>query len=677
MKNIPIENLRNVVLMGHTGSGKTTLTDALLHKLGINDRLGSPANGTSMADYTDLEKTRKISVFAKTFSGVYKNPAGKEMGLVFTDTPGYMDFFGATVAGARSADAGLIVIDAAAGIQVGTHRAIRCCRDRGLNAKGIVITGLDKDNTDFAGILAEIQSTFGNCCVPVMLPTADGGVIDVLAAKNVPADLEAQLGKIKNGLVELAAETDDTLLEKYLIEGEDLSPEEIGAGLVDAVAEGGFVPVFITVAPGGVGIAELLDGICRLFPSPASHAAKDAEGNPIDASPDAPFAGLVFRSVNDAFVGQLAFVRVLGGTLKADSEIYNASRDHKEKFGHLLEINGKKQTQIADATAGDIVAIPKLKNSHVGDSLCAVGSKIVVRPIRFPDPVMFQAVTAKTQADEDKLGVALQRVTEEDPTLLVERNTETHETVLKGLGDVHMDVAVELMRSRSNVNVLLSTPKVAYRETVTNTGEGHHKHKKQSGGRGQYGEVYLRVEPKGPDDEEWFVNAIVGGVIPGNFVPAIQKGVIEGMQKGAIAGYPVTNVKVTVYDGSYHDVDSSEVAFKIAGSRALRDGMRNARPVLLEPIMTVKVTIPDDCMGDANGDLNHKRGRILGIGSEDGMQVITAEVPQAELFRYAAELRSITGGRGSFSMAFARYETVPANVTQKIVDACKHEEEED
>ncbi len=676
MKNIPIANLRNVVFVGHTGSGKTTLVDALLHKLGLNDRLGTPANGTSMADYTELEKAREISIFAKTFSATYKADSGKEMGLVFTDTPGYMDFFGATIAAARAADAGLIVIDASSGIQVGTHRAMRCCSDRGLQAKGIVITGLDKDNTDFATVLTDIQATFGSACVPVMLPTTGGGVIDILAARDIPADLAEQLAEIKGGLVELAAETDDTMIEKYL-GGEDLSPEEIGKGLVDAVARGAFIPVFVTMAPKQVGIVELLNGICRLFPSPSSHAAKDAEGNAIDTAPEAPFAGLVFRSVNDAFVGQLTFVRVFGGTLTPDSEIFNATRDHKEKFGNLLEINGKKQEHIASATAGDIVAIPKLKNTHVGDSLCAIGSKIVCRPIRFPNPVMFQAVAAKTQADEDKLGVALQRVTEEDPTLSVERNSETHETVLKGLGDVHLDVAVDLMKARSNVNVTLSVPKVAYRETVTGMGEGHYKHKKQSGGRGQYGDVYLRVEPKRPDEEEWFIDGIVGGVIPGNFLPAIQKGLVEGMQKGSVAGFPVTNVKVTVYDGSYHDVDSSEVAFKIAGSRALRDGMSNARPVLLEPIMTVKVKIPDDCMGDVNGDLNHKRGRILGMGNEEGMQVIIAEVPQSELFRYAAELRSITGGRGSFETEFTRYDTVPANITQKIVEATKHVEDED
>jgi elongation factor G len=328
------------------------------------------------------------------------------------------------------------------------------------------------------------------------------------------------------------------------------------------------------------------------------------------------------------------------------------------------------------AGAGDIVAIPKLKDTHVGDTLCSVGSKILVDRIHFPSPVMFQAVTAQTQADEDKIGTALKRVCEEDPTLSVERNAETHEVILKGLGDVHIDVAVGLMKGRSKVSVDLSTPKVPYRETVTSQGEGHYKHKKQSGGRGQYGEVYLRVEPKAPEDEDWFANAIVGGVIPGNFIPAVQKGVSEGMTKGSLAGFAVSNVKSTVFDGSYHDVDSSEVAFKIAGARALRAAMLNANPVLMEPIMSVKVLLPDDCMGDVNGDLNHKRGRILGVASEDGMQTITADVPQAELFRYSAELRSMTGGRGSFEMEFSRYEQVPSNVAQKVIAAVNREDEE-
>ncbi len=676
MKNIPISDVRNFAIMGHTGSGKTALTDALLYRLGANDRLGSSANGTSMSDYTDPEKTRNISIFATTFGAFYKTKANKQVELVFTDTPGYMDFFGSVISSARGAETGLIVVDAASGVQVGTRRAWRCCTNRGLKAKAIVITGLDKDNTDYAKTLAEIQASFGTKCVPVVMPLADGsGVVDILLAKDVPAELEAEVMEAKGGLVELAAETDDTLIEKYL-GGDPLTPEEIADGLVDAVASGGFVPIFVCMPLSGIGVDELLEGASRFFASPVTVQHEDIDGSPIDATADAPFAGLVIRSVNDAFVGQLTFVRVFGGALKADCEIFNATRDAKERVGSLLSVNGKKQTQVETARAGDIVAIPKLKDTHVGDTLCAVGSKILIDPIHFPSPVMFQAVFAKTQADEDKIGTALKRVCEEDPTYSVERNKETHEIILKGLGDVHIDVAVQLMKARSNVSVLLSTPKVPYRETVTDLGEGHYKHKKQSGGRGQYGEVYLRVEPKQPEDEEWFSNAIVGGVIPGNFIPAVQKGVSEGMVKGPLAGFTVTNVKSTVYDGSYHDVDSSEVAFKIAGSRALREAMLAAKPVLLEPIMSVKVQLPDDCMGDINGDLNHKRGRILGVDAADGMQVITADVPQSELFRYSAELRSITGGRGSFEMEFSRYEQVPSNVAQKVIEAVKREDEE-
>ena len=676
MNNVPVSDLRNFALMGHTGSGKTTLVDALLFKLGVNDRLGSVNNGSSMADFTSEEKAHNISIFAKPFSASYKIGGGKSVELMFTDTPGYMDFYGQVVAAARTTETGLFAVDASSGIQVGTRRAWRCANKAGL-ARAVVITGLDRDNTDFARTLAEVQTAFGRECVPVVLPLADAsGVVDVLAAKDVPDELASQVEEIKGALVERAAETDDTMIEKFL-GGEELSADEIANGLRAAVASGGLVPVFVAMALKDIGLTELLEGIVRLLPSPLDKPANDVDGNVIPAGADDPFVGFVWRSVHDAFVGQLNFVRVLGGTLTADSEIHNANKGEKERCGSLLLVNGKKQESAAAATAGDIVAVPKLKHTGVGDTLCAAGQSVICPPIDFPNPVFFQAVTAKTQADEDKLGTALSRVSEEDPTLNVERNRETKEVVLQGMGDVHIDVAVEMMKSRSNVDVLLHTPKVAYRETVTGKGEGHYRHKKQSGGRGQYGEVFLRVEPMLPDDEEWFVNGIVGGVIPSNFMPAVQKGLVEGQESGSLAGFPVKGVKVTVYDGSYHDVDSSEIAFKIAGARALREGMRNASPVLLEPIMTVKVMVPDQFMGDVNGDLNHKRGRIMGMGAEEGMQVVTAEVPQSELFRYAAELRSMTGGRGSFDMAFSRYDHVPANVAQKVIAAAQQEKEEE
>jgi elongation factor G len=676
MKGIAVSNIRNFTLLGHTGSGKTTLADGLLHKLGVSDRLGSPADGTSFCDSSDQEKQRKITIFAKSFMSAYKSSTGKEIEIVMTDAPGFMDFFGAAISAARGADTGVVCVDAASGVQVGTARAWRCCDQRGLTARAIVITGLDKDNTSFEATLAQVQEEFGPSCVPVTLPLPDmSGVVDVLAATDVPEALAEQVSKIKTGLIELAAETDEGLMEKYFEDG-TLCPDELGSGLIQAVRTGGFIPVFVTAVPLGIGVTEFLDSICRLFPSPDAHEHDDVNGKEISTSPEAPFVGQVVRSVNDAFVGQLSFVRVLGGLLAPDSEVDNSGRGHRERVASLISVNGKVQTPVKRATAGDIVAVPKLKDTHVGDTLCAVGAGIQSPPIRFPSSVAFQAVTAATQKDEDKIGLALQRVCEEDPTLHVVRNTETHEIVLQGLGDVHLDLAVELMKARSNVSVNLNTPHVAYRETVTGQGEGRYKHKKQSGGRGQYGEVYLRVEPKQPEEEEWFVNAIVGGAIPGNFITAVQKGVLEGMVKGSVAGFPVTGVKLTVFDGSYHDVDSSEVAFKIAAARAMRDAMANAHPVLLEPIMKVKVTLPSDCMGDVNGDLNQKRGRILGMGNEGGMQYIEADVPQSELFRYAAELRSITGGRGTFEMEFGRYDTVPANVAQKVVAQYKQEEEE-
>jgi elongation factor G len=676
MKEVPVSQKRNIVIMGHTHSGKTTLIDSLCFKLGLNDRLGAVDNGSSIADYNDEEKARKITIFSKPFSLEYTTTDGKPIGLCMTDTPGYADFFGQMISASKAADGALIVVDAVGGVQVGTHRAWRCCQQQGLQARGFLVTGLDRDNADFARVLASIQSAFGAQCVPAVLPLPDkSGVVDVLVPKSVPPAMAAEVEQARSTLTERAAETNDALIEKFL-GGGTLTADELSLGLVDAVASGGCVPVFACVAPKALGLVELLDGIARLFPSPDRHAHQAVDGKPILAGPNDPFTGFVWRTVNDPFVGHLTFVRVLGGTLSADSEVFNANKKQKERVGSMLRLNGKKQDPCAKALAGDIVAIPKLKITTFGDTLCAAATPVICEGFTFPKPVTMQAVKGKTQADDDKIGTALHRVCEEDPTLQVERNTETHEMILLGLGDVHLDVAVGLMKSRSHVEVVLSTPKVPYRETVTGMGEGHYKHKKQSGGRGQYGEVYLKVQHKRSDDPEWFDDAVVGGVIPHNFIPAVQKGVAEGMTAGALAGFPVADVKVTVYDGTYHDVDSSEIAFKIASSRAFRDGMMKAHPVLLEPIMAVKVSIPEQYMGDINGDLNHRRGRILGLEANDGYQVIAADVPLAELFRYSAELRSITAGQGSFEMEFSRYEQVPGNITQKVVaEAAKNKQE--
>lgn len=677
MKGVAVTETRSLAFVGHTGSGKTSIIESILHQTGGNDRLGSVSAGSSMGDYTDEEKDRKISIYAKSFSGQFKAPNGKEHDLVFVDTPGYMDFYGQVLTAIRAVETAVIVVDASSGIQVGTQRVWKCTQKEGL-ARAVVITGLDKDNTDYAKTLADIQAAFGSNCVPVTLPLADkSGVADILSGNNVPDELKDEVEAARTSLIELAAETDDELIEKFL-GGETLTEAEISTGLKKAVSSGGLIPVFACFPMSEVGVVDFLNGVCAMFPAPCDVEVKDAEGNEIKTGANDPFVGHVWRSVNDPFVGQLVFVKILGGTLKVNDEVLNSTKDQKEKIGSMMIMNGKKQIPVEEASAGDVVAIPKLKFTGFGDTLCNTSLKTKCREIVFPSPVTLVSVVAKTQADDDKLGTALQRVAEDDPTIEVIRNTETKEMLLCGLGDVHIDVAVARMKSRSNVEVNLETPKVAYRETIQASGEGHYKHKKQSGGRGQYGEVYLRVAPMPDGDEEFFESAIVGGAIPGNFIPAVQKGVVEGMLKGAVAGYPVTNVKSTVYDGSYHDVDSSEIAFKIAGARAFREAMAQAKPVLLEPIMTVKVTIPAQYMGDINGDLNHRRGRILGMESEEGLQILTAEVPQSELFRYAAELRSMTGGQGSFEMDFCRYDTVPSNVAQKVIAAAEqHKEDED
>lgn len=675
MKDIPVDEIRNFVLMGHTGSGKTSLVDNMLTKMGVVDEAGSTAKGTSVADWTEEERQHKISVWAKPFGGVYTASSGKRRRFVMTDTPGYADFSGQVYSAGAVSDAGLVVIDASAGIQVGTARAWKICKEYEL-PHGIAITGLDKENTSFDEIVNSIRDLWGESCVPVVLPNPDGkSETDVLNAdpEDVPEEIAERVESIKTELVELAAETDDTLIEKYL-EGEYLSAEEISQGLRCSVNDSHLVPIFAASPESGVGVTDMMDSISRLFPAPNDESVMDSDGNEIDTSEEAPFSGLVWRSVHDPFLGNLSFVRVYSGQLTPDTEIYNSSKGEKERMGNLLYVVGKKQKRVEVAKAGEMVAIAKLKKTAMNDSLCSVGHEIRFKPIELPGQVAAYAVHPKTKNDEEKMGEALHRAADDDHAIRIERSASTAETVMWGMGDMHLDVTLEHIKNRSNVEMTHSVPKIAYKETVTGQAKGHYKHKKQSGGHGQYGEVYLKIAPRPKDDEEWFADEIVGGVIPSNFIPAVEKGLKEGLQDGPMVGAEVINLKITLYDGSYHDVDSSEVAFKIAASHALHEAIVQANPKLLEPIMSVKVSIPNEYMGDINSTLNTKRGRIMGMEAEAGVDVIAADVPQAEMFRFCSELRSITSGQGSFAMEFSHYQPVPSHIAEKVIEAHQTEQ---
>ena len=483
----------------------------------------------------------------------------------------------------------------------------------------------------------------------------------------MPAELKDAYASAHESLEEAAAEQDDKLLEEYL-GGQRLTVDEITTGTHIGVARGAVVPIFCGCAEKEIGLRNLLDGVTVLLPSPLDRGpVLTRDGGKVEPKATDPFSGFVFKATVDPYAGHLAYVRVVSGTLRADMDVLNATRGVKERVPQLLRLQGKSQTILAEAGPGEIVALVKLKDTHINNTLCDPSRPVQFPPIEFPKPVMSYAVHPHTTKDEEKISIALHRLLEEDPTFHMERNPNTKELVIAGMGDQHLAVVVDNLKKRLGVNVDLSTPKVDYKETITGRAEGHYKHKKQSGGRGQYGEAYLKLAPTERGAGFQFVDEIVGGAIPRNFLPAVEKGCVEALGGGVVAGFPVVDVQATVYDGSFHDVDSNEISFKISGLHAFKDAMQKARPVLLEPIMNVAVFVPDQYMGDITGDLNHRRGRIMGVEPADGLQCIKAQVPQSELFKYASELRSMTGGRASFEMEFSHYEQVPQHVAQKVI----------
>jgi elongation factor G len=675
MKDFAVEKVRNLAFVGHGGCGKTSLLDALMYVSGGNDRHGRVDSGSSIGDTSEEEKERKISIQSHPLHTVWKDQS-----LFIIDTPGYADFIGDVVCGLRIADAVIVVVDALSGVDVGTLRVWKLA-DHYKLPRMVFINKLDKEHTDYRRTLESVKANLGQKCIPLVLPVGSqaslGDVADVVSGANVDKlddVLKSMVDELKEKLVETAAETDDALVEKYL-EGGTLSADEVAQGLKKAVCSGSLVPVFCGSAENETGINELLDGIRNLCPSPEDRGEVKAKNGSVQPKKDAPFSAFVFKSITDPFVGQLTYFRVYSGRLPADGSFYNATSQKSERFGHLYFIKGKEQISVDEVGPGDIVAVAKLKATGVGHSLCAESGDVEFEALWLPKPVISFAVYPKKRGDEEKIANGLHRLTQEDPTLRASRNSETREFILSGMGDLHIETAVQRLKNKFKVDVDLRIPKVPYKETIKVAAEGHERHKKQTGGRGQYAEVFLKVEPMERGSGFEFVDEIVGGVIPRGYLPSVEKGIKGSMQAGVLGEFPVVDICVRCYDGSYHDVDSSNMAFEVAGSKAFKDGMEKAKPVLLEPIYIVDVTVPADYMGAITGDLNSKRGRILGMEPIGELQKIKARVPLAEMLRYCTELRSITGGRGTFEMEFETYEEVPGNLLQKVLAQAKREEE--
>ena len=651
MKGYTSETIRNVALVGHGGCGKTTFLESALLATGVIDRLGKVEDGNTVSDYDKMEIEKGFSINTSIVPVEWKDSK-----INFIDTPGYFDFIGEVNAALRASEAAVILVDAGAGIQVGTEQAWKAC-ERYKMPRFIVINKRDKDEFDFYKTFNKLKAKFGETLIPFRGPLT---------------------AEIDEALKEAIAMTDDLLMEKYF-NGDDFSDEEIKKGLVKGISEGGIVPVCSSAFSLGHGIEGLLDLLVTYVPTPLQHGAyKGFNDNNeqvekmcvVDATPSA----FVFKTIVDPFVGKISIMKVVTGKLTSGMEILNERTGKTEKLGKLFFLRGKEQQELNYAEAGDIVAVAKLQHTVSGDTLCDKNDIIRYLPLDYPSPSLYVAIEAVDKKDEDKIFSGLTRLREEDPSFVVERNDETHQTLLGGQGEMQLNIVMAKLKDRFGVEVKTVPQKIAYRETIKGTSDVQGKHKKQSGGAGQYGDVHIRFSPS--QEEFEFSEELFGGSIPKNYVPAVEKGLKESMEKGPLAGCKVVNIKAVLYDGSYHDVDSNEMAFKIAASLAFKKGIAEAKPCLLEPVMRLEIIVPDDYVGDVMGDMNKRRGKILGMEPlAEGGQKLMAEAPQAELFDYAIVLRSMTQARGNFSMHFERYEEVPAQIAQKIIAAHQAEQE--
>lgn len=680
VKQYPPERIRNIGLFSHGGTGKTSLTEALLYATRTISRMGRVEEGTTVSDWDPDEHKRRISISLSIIPLEWR-----EHKVNLIDTPGYFDFVGEVHSAMRIVDAALILMDATVGVEVGTEHMWELAEAHRL-PRALVINKMDREHANFTKALTSARTAFGNRVVPMHLPIGQEksfqGFVDVLSGQAyrytengalestaVPDELVSSLDEFRTQLIEAACESDEELTLRYL-EGDEISTDELRAGLRVAIASGAVVPVFVSAATALKGVLPLLDAIIDFFPAPGPTSATRADGQRIELAPDpsGPLAAIVFKTFADPFVGKLSYFRVYSGTLRTDSHAAVPQRGETERIGQLFVVRGKEQIPVGQIGPGDIGAVAKLQVARTGDTLTDPGRPITLAGIEFPEPVFTVAVFPRTKTDLDKMGTALQRLLEEDPTLRVGRENQTGETLLSGLGESHIQIALDRMARKFGVQVDWSLPRIPYRETISvPVRRVEYKHKKQTGGHGQYGHVFLDLEPL-PDADFEFHETIVGGVVPKQFIPAVEKGVREAMEEGVLAGYPVVNVKVTLVDGSYHSVDSSELSFKIAAAQAFRKGQAAAKPILLEPIMRLWVTVPDTYTGDVMSDLNGKRAQVLGMTpGENGRATIEALVPLAELQRYATELRSLTQGRGTFRTEFSHYQPVPQHLAESII----------
>ena len=684
-----IEQIRNVALCGHSGAGKTSLSEAMLYNMGIVNRIGRIQDGTTVSDYDKGEIDRQISLKVSILNGDWQSHH-----LNILDTPGYADFIAESKSALRIADAGVIVIDAVAGVEIGTERVWGFAGEYNL-PRLLFINKMDRSDAAPDEVLEVVKERFGRQAVQFQLPVNPGEgfnqLIDLVGMKlltykdgkaeegDIPGDLQDRAQELHEQLIEAVAETDEELMEKYFSDGE-LTPEDLNEGLRKAIAQLELFPVYFGDAYNNVGVDSLLDALLHYAPTPLEAAGLTYETEEdgevaLEAREEAPLAALVFKIIAEQHVGELSLLRLYSGSLKSGDEVSNPAKNSNERIGQIFHLNGHQRDEVDNAKAGDIVALVKLKDTHTGNTLCAKGKPVKLPGIEFPEPLICVAISPKEKGGEDRIATGLSQLREEDPSFIFKYDGEIRQSLLLAQGELHLDTVIQRLKERYGAEVSSEAPRIPYRETIRGNAEGHYRHKKQTGGRGQFGEVFLRVAAKGRGEGFEFDNKVVGGNIPSNFIPAIEKGIVETLVEGPVAGYKVVDVATTVYDGKYHAVDSDEVSFKLAGSHAFKEAFLKAKPILLEPIFSITVTVPEEFMGDVMGDLSSRRGRINGMDTDGHFQVIRAEVPLAELDRYATTLRSMTQGKGLHAQEFMRYEDVPGDVQAKIAEDSQKEKE--